>query len=346
MILFLFIHPAPYNSLFYERCINSSRAKVVFYDPLDYGHAEWGLPFDKLKSFFLPKSTILRYISLLYLVFSAKSIVVPGYSRPESFIAIFLSRLLLKKCVLACDSTKPSRLFPTSLLRKLFQGFWSSSFSTLRFLMSNEIDKDIIFSGCYTITGSSFLPIQPSSSTILTLRLPTSYLFVGKLIPSRQILVTISSFYDLNIPGSTLFVVGDGPDFASAEKLVEANSQKSCTVNLLGNLPFKQIFDLYISCSNYIHFGSEPYSTALELAALYGLNIAASLDCGYIHDLIHFGGEPVLVTNSSRSLVDSLQRLSCISAYSSFSTNNCLSAHRRRAHSLSEFSRLNTFLNS
>ena len=219
-----------------------------------------------------------------------------------------------------------------------------SSQSSRKFLASNNIDIDNIFNGCYTISASSFIPRLPKKSHIISSRDPNSFLFVGKLIPERNILATISSFYSIDIEGSTLYVIGDGPDFASAQELVENNIHKSCTVVLLGSLPFDQIHQNFILCANYVNFGSEPYSTALELAAFYGMNISSSLNCGFMHDLVYFRGDPVLNDYSLKSFYSSYKRLHQMSLISSYSTSNCSSALLRRDHSLCQFDSLVRFL--
>ena len=345
MNLFLFIHPAPYNSIFYVRCRTNHNTKLVFFDSFDIGHSEWGITFTKLAPFFLPHFVLARYFRLFLAIISSQSVVIPGYSRPESIFSILISLLFFKKRVLACDSTKSSKIIPPFLLRKLFAGFWSSSVATTNYLISLGVDQNTIFTGCYTITDSLFIPQRPSIDSILSIRNTKSFLFVGKLIPSRNILSTISSFYDLNIQASTLFVIGDGPDFASAEKIISENHDKSCSVLLLGNLPFDQIHNYYVSCTNYVHFGEEPHSTALELASLYGLNIASSLNCGYVHDLIRFGGNPVLLEDCLSSLSSSFQQLYDISLSSPFSHANYHSSYKRKQFAMSQFLSLIDFLN-
>jgi hypothetical protein len=344
MNLYLFIHPAPYNSIFTDLCLSDKNTTILFYDSLDIGHTEWGIHFSKLSKCFLPHSPVRKYLRLFRSILAADSVVIPGYSRPESIFSSVFAFILQKKLVLSCDTTQPSSIVPISLIQLVYSGFWAASSCTTDYLISNNISKDVIFTGCYTITSSSYLPSTPSLSWISNHRDSHSYLFVGKLIPSRCILTTISAFFDAGIPNSTLYVVGDGPDLFAAQKIVAANSDSKAQVVLLGALPFSQIHQYYFLCSNYVHFGGEPFSTALELAALYGLHIASSLNCGFIHDLIKFGGTPVSITNSPSSLSLIFHTLADLSAKSTISQVNAMAVHKRLSFSLDQFTDLNIFL--
>lgn len=109
------------------------------------------------------------------------------------------------------------------------------------------------------------------------------FLFVGKLIPDRNIELMLKCFdkafqKNCNI---RLVVIGDGPD----NEMV--NEYELCEWLLhIERLPYEKLSDYYVASDAYVYTGREPYSLALAEAVIAGLPVVTTKTVGAAYDFV------------------------------------------------------------
>jgi glycosyltransferase involved in cell wall biosynthesis len=109
-------------------------------------------------------------------------------------------------------------------------------------------------------------------------REPFSFLFVGRLIPIKGVNVLINAFSEVNtaIPGSTLSIVGSGPDEGRLKKLVEQYSLQG-KVKFMGGISHEKLPEIYQAHEVAVFPFFSLQSGAQEA---FGLVMVEALGCG------------------------------------------------------------------
>lgn len=312
-------HPAPYRDplfrLLHERGFD---IEVAFYFNSDPGHHEW-----KWKPLVYPSWTSNRRLSILtynfplhldilswVIISKYDALVVSGYDKPTSWLAILFAKLRLKKVVMALDTVmNPEQVGALRKAKDLFKNlligscdlYWVPGRASIDYLSSLGIPEERIFCGLYCLDPPS--QRQYSDSAALRRRKLRSrlgiaddaivFLFVGKLTQARRVDLLLDSWS--SIGGDVkryLVVVGDGPCFEILSK--RKKNLKLVNVYFFGAVAYARLPEVYQASDIYVHPGTEPYSTALERAALEGLAIVSNHNVGYVSDLLSRGAVPYL----------------------------------------------------
>ena len=109
------------------------------------------------------------------------------------------------------------------------------------------------------------------------------FLMVGNDIPERRVDVLVEGFRRGHAAGQTLMVCGQGCG------KYDGDGVEGCE-----GVPWSELVRLYAEADIYVHNGMEPYSTAVQIAAMRGLPIICSGSVGIVADFR--GSEKPLIT--------------------------------------------------
>ena len=318
-IFVLSIHPAPYRDFVFQRLYERKRIKikVAHYYKLDLGHKEWlwtSPPYPHFCSKFGKTSGSLYQLHFDILLQTASStydvIVIPGYSRLTSLFSILIARFRRKPVILVLDTIaeRKSRGLLASFKRVikkcllgLCQGYWVPGVASARYLSGIGVDANIIAQGAYCLCPAKFKSqLEELKDSRKTLRMNLGIdqysvvvLAVGKMMPFRRYDLLIRSWANLRQDTrKTLLLVGDGP--LHSELMAFPEKRGICGVKFIGPCSSNELARYYAIADAYVHPGAEPFSTALELAAIAGLPILANNCVGYVYDLISRGAQPLI----------------------------------------------------
>jgi glycosyltransferase involved in cell wall biosynthesis len=319
-VVVLSVHPAPYrdatfDSLYRRRQIDFS---VSHYFSVDHGHTEWDWSTPNYPHLFSRcgkrKVWLSRLIHLDIIWRTAKQkydiLVVPGYSRLTSLFAILVARVRRKPVILVLDTIERhagSGLFESfkrflkQRVRQMCQAYWVPGFASTRYLLGEGVDSGLIAHGAYCLDAANLGRIigQLKESRIglrKDLRIDEGarvVLAVGKMTSFRRYDALISSWAKLKLMNPvTLLFVGGGPMFEQLILLVKSLCLSN--VKFAGPCSVAELPKYYALSDAYVHPGVEPFSTALELAAIAGLPILANKHVGYVHELLERDAQPLL----------------------------------------------------
>lgn len=332
----LSIHPAPYrDGVFWQLAKRKNiEIEVLLYFNIDTGHAEWNYekpeyPCQLIKGAIpLPNQDYIHIEILRKLIFGNYDVlVIPGYSRATSLLAILFSIISKTSFILNADSVinnKQSKKgeikeYLKSYVLKKANAFLVPGKASREYFQSYGIPPEKIFEGGYCFDVAKLcLAIDEKKKERIMLREnyhihKDDFLFlsIGKMVSFRRFMLLVKAFSAVKskLP-IHLFIVGDGPEKLHIEFFLQ--EYKINNIKLIGTIPFNELPAIYAISDAYIHVGKEPFSTATEYAAIAGLPIVSTLAVGYVHDLTYRGCSPILVelddqediSNKIRTVVD------------------------------------------
>ena len=338
-VCLLSIHPAPYRDpvfkLFSDKDLYD--LTVIYYFKDDEGHRVWDYNCRSLYRTFakyyckLSGSDGVHFSILLSLIkYRYDVVLIPGYSRYNSFVAILYCLLTKTPYILSSDKIKSIIVSPKRFkkIKKYIENkiinnanaLWVPGNKSRQYYNSIMVENKKIFEGSYCleseiISNNDIVKKKKEAHSILC----TQYGFE----PNAIILLTVGMFKSfrmypnllhaiskvnklaIELPPFYLLMIGDG---TQKNKINEIKNQfRIDNVILCGNVTFSSLKQYYYGSNIFIHPGAEPYSTALEYAALTNLTIVSTREVGYIQDYINFGGYPYLVDiDDVNSLVNAL----------------------------------------
>lgn len=309
------MHAAPYKDPVFERVMKSSDydIEVVTLFKQAVTHKEWNnnytLPY---RNTFLRKAVKLPKFGEIHLdmfkllrLKKYDGIMVTGYYPMSSFFLLMYSLISKTPFIYTADSTVlPLNNIPLNqnLKNKVLsyiltraKAIWvpgeaSKEFHTRCF----KIDHRKIFKGSYALDSehlhskikTEYTNIEKIREELGIMEESFLFLFVGKLIPSRNISNLLLAFKEAHdsIQNLSLLIIGDGPETGKVEQFIRSNSELS--VKHIHGVTFEDLYSYY-SCSNaYVHPGSEPYSLALVEAVIAGLPVITTNQVGAAYDFV------------------------------------------------------------
>lgn len=331
-IAVLSVHPAPYRDPLISKLSESDDLTIhtyVFYD-LDSGHKEWnylspnysftlGVPLLKYNGDYLHWNIIKKINTKNY-----DFIIIPGYYRLSSLFSILKCIFYKIPYAIIADSTKDAvkrNIFKDFLIKKFYDYsnfIWVPGKASRNYFQIKGYLNDKIVEGAYCLDLFSVITDQKKFKSVrekfrheFYLNNDTIvFLAVGKFIEERKYSNLINSFIqiskDVSIASKIeLLLVGDGGNKESLRDIVNSNGNKN--IHFLGPVPFDQLSEIYSSVDVFIHPGEEPFSTAMEFAALNGLDIITTDKVGYYFDLLSLEYEVTRIEiDNIKSINDSI----------------------------------------
>ncbi len=142
------------------------------------------------------------------------------------------------------------------------------------------------------------------------------FLYVGRMLDIKNVQNLIEAYAryrkDAKNP-QPLYLVGDGPLKDDFEQKVKSQNIKG--IVFTGNLQVDQVKEYYKQCRFFILPSfSEPWGLVINEAMASGLPVAASVNCGATHDLVHPEKNGfVFAPNNVNDIVAVLHRLDSLS---------------------------------
>lgn len=334
-VAILSIHPAPYRdpvlNTLYRRNVLSFTA--IQYFSKDNLHLEWNWEKEEYPNIYLGRGINIGrgrrlQIGILDALRKGKYdvIVIPGYSRLPSMLAIAYAMITNKKYIISADSVMlggrarnrgwVKKYLVKSVLLKAAAVIVPGKASRAYMNSMGAPDGKIFEGGyCFDTLG---IATDLEKRDVMRTRIRSRYeipldafvfLAVGNMIEQRRYDLLIKAFGLLNEKASIyLMLIGDGPTKSRLLKLKEENGIE--IVKFIPPVSFHDLSQFYASCDAYVHPGDEPFSTATEYAALAGLPIVSTSNVGYIYELEGAGGEEYLHTPQDPAcLAENIEKL-------------------------------------
>ena len=196
------------------------------------------------------------------------------------------------------------------LLKPDFSGALASRHLWERF----GVRPEAIYEGCYTLSADDIDRVvgDPGAGMKLQdeygLRGKFVYLFVGNFSRDRDAARLVRTYLAVGTPNTALVMIGAGEQGDEIEDVIRMNPGRN--IHLVSPVSFEDLHVFYGAANAYVHPGREPYSLALQEAALLGIPIVATRAVGAAHDFVHDGIDGFLIdAGDSRQLEDALLKV-------------------------------------
>ncbi|WP_295441486.1 glycosyltransferase [Sphingorhabdus sp. EL138] len=239
-------------------------------------------------------------------------VLIPGYYRPEYWIALVYCLIKKIKIGLFCDSTKfdshssSARLFLKRIFVFFCDGYFAYGRRSSDYLRFLGADSKVIFERCQ----AAALPGDYSAKNIIrrrqNIRNSTSVfkvIYVGRLSPEKDLLTLLKAWAVVSDkwPSAQLDLFGSGPQDRELKRSVESMGL-SAQVRFLGAKEIADIYDAYIAADLLVLPSMrEPWGLVVNEALSFGCPVVVSDRCGCVPELVldgqtgfqFRGGDPV-----------------------------------------------------
>lgn len=308
-ILYISMHPAPYRDPVIERLSKEYEVAVLSLYDIPTSHAEWNkqlhLPYKNTylsKGIQLPVVGKLQLDILRYLKeYRGELIIIPGYVPATCLFAIMYANIHKIPYIYAADTAD---LPLDSAHRHSFNriakwcirkssALWVTGIAGRKTFEQIGYDGRDIIEGYYTLDNLKLRERYKSISNQQKSSWRNEYgiadndkvfLFVGKLIPNRQIerMLRIVSLVHESHPDIKLLIIGDGPQ----KQIVDHMSEKNSWIINIPRVPYEELYQFYAMADAYLYVGAEPYSLAVVEAVIADLPVIASDTVGAAYDYV------------------------------------------------------------
>ena len=228
--------------------------------------------------------------------------MLPGIVTPASKVILLLSVLLGRRFVFCADSVfRPSESTTKNKLRSLrlnravkFAGAVLVPGRASRdYFEAQGVPAARVFEGLYNLDPAEIEEryrhaISERESLRARHRIrPSDFVFLmaANFIPNRCHEILFEAFRKLpERMNASLVLIGEGPRQQHIEALCSSEAFRN--VRLIGSVPFRELAVWYAAADAYVHSGYEPYSTALQFAAIVGLPIVTTVGVGAAADYL------------------------------------------------------------
>lgn len=298
----LSVHPAPYRDPLFER-IKEERGDDVqiitlFRDPAT--HPEWnrgGATYDThvLRETAPTRGRLTVFPRLPRILRDGDfgSVLVPGHAPLGSLHADIWTLAHGLKLIYSADTIATRQTpNPRALQRHIASrasALWVPGAASRSMWSRAGIPEERVFQGSYTLSaGEIDRALEGKEDEVRSIKRDLGleekfvYLFVGNLLPSRRPDWLLQAYEKVRTDDTALVVVGGG---AMAEEVDHyAAAKPRANVRRIAPVPFAELHKYYAMASCYVHPGAEPYSLAVQEAALLGLPIVSSRRVGAAWD--------------------------------------------------------------
>jgi len=308
------VHPAPYRDPVLNKLSQSDQYDFNIYNYFesDAGHGEWGLQPEMARYGQVLRPAIrfgsdAIHPSIMRLIDPSRfdAVVIPGYARISSMVALAACVFRKMPFVLSVDSVKEGRsIRAVRWLREYVYhhagSYWVPGKAARLYLHRQGIDEARIWEGSYCFDAPKVLYEiitwrKKASALRKELDIPPNafvFISIGKMISTRRFPLLVRAFMSIMTEvDAYMLVIGNGSDAKEVAYLIRQGA--SSRIKHLDSIPFADMPKYYAMADCYVHAGSEPYSTASEYAAIAGLPLIMNESVGYTQDLVAFGVPPV-----------------------------------------------------
>lgn len=314
------IHPAPYRdstlACLYRRKVVI--VKVVTMYGIDQKHRFWNLAGVAYPNIFLGTHMNLgrrrgfhpRITSVLKKG-AFDVIIIPGYQHITCWYAILYCLLTNTPFVFSLDtrSDHVRARIKAAVTRALYRraaAFWVPGKASREFLISQGVADERIFEGYYNLDAASIRKQQCSlrrkrsdlRSSVNIAQDRFVFLMVANAIGTRRHDLLLDSFSRVRAVCSDAYLLLVGTGTQELIKRRTSKGKESHGVQAIGPVGWDSLARFYAVADAYVHSGGEPYSTAVEYAAIVGLPIVTTFDVGAAKDYVIEGKTGYVVSSN------------------------------------------------
>lgn len=326
-IVFLSMHPAPYRDPVL------ARVQELTGDALDIltlypgtTHPEWERPEPTYRHVAMEEASRLGagmewHRSVLARLRRGRYdvVVVPGHMPLTSPLAAAYAKVTRARLVYSADTivTQPMSRGRRAAYRGLVSAVdavWTPGAAGRSFWTALGMPSQRIFEGMYTLSfdeierGLRDSESQQDLRRSLDLAGRFVHLFVGHFTPGRRVPDLVRAFTEGAASDDGLLLIGEGEDSAKVRSLIKGHPRRH--IRHLPGVSFDDLHAYFGLADSYVHPGAEPYSLALQEAALVGLPIIASEAVGATHDYVVDGVNGIRIEpGDQRALAEALRRV-------------------------------------
>lgn len=298
-------HPAPYRDAFLKRIMASLWLDVTVYTAKTAGEEHSFAAPDYPTEILMPrKKSDFRVLwrMLKKLVFGKFDYTFwPGFMSWPVITCEVVSALFGKKYVFCTDCVGEHK---TSRLKKCLRSFIVNNAYCIivggdagRDFFRNEygIPDEKILDGVYSLEGDVLeTKIEALRKDRLEIRKSyglkpddTVFLMVANMTPNRHYPVTTEGFthFAADYDNCRFIACGTGGGLDEMQKISADNK----SIITIPGVTFDEMLKLYAMADVYVHGGTEPASTALQIGAIASLPIISSKGVGLAWDLVKDG---------------------------------------------------------
>jgi glycosyltransferase involved in cell wall biosynthesis len=205
-------------------------------------------------------------------------VVVGGWDLPEYWIAVLASKKTRNAIALESTVTESAALGWKSSIKKMFLSRVATAFPSG--LLHQRLLTALNFDGASIVTGGvGIIRHRHIGQPVASPRVGPSFVFVGRLIPEKNLGLLVEAFNEL--PNHKLTIVGSGP--------LEKDLRKAAKENIAfrAHVPNREIGSIYLD-HDFLILPSlaEPWGLVVEEALLHGLPVIVSRNVGCHPELV------------------------------------------------------------
>lgn len=259
-------------------------------------------------------------------------VIIPGHYPASYFMGILYSLwkkipyIYMADTVALHEKSKESKNKKT-LYRHLVQyilnkanAIWTTGKAGKDFFVSQGISEHKIFEGLYTLDVNAIKQFYLEEPSLIMRREirqrlnvadnDTVFLFVGKLIPSRNVMNFVKAMVDTKkrTGKCSAIIIGDGPDTTELKNYILQNKLEY--IKHIEAVTYEELSGYYNACDIYVHPGSEPYSLALVEAVIAKKHVITTSEVGAAYDYVKNGYNGDVIPNHSiEALVENMLKI-------------------------------------
>lgn len=324
-VAFISIHPAPYRDDTLQLLSEKKDIQLDVYNMADVpdNHKEWEYKNNSKIQHFLKKACDLPIVGLTNFdifkrVKNHDILIICSYYPGTSLLALIYAWVHKVPYVYCCDAVKDGKKF--KLIKKLLtkkiygkaKSLWVPGGMSKDYYINQGVQKDKIFEGFYTNDSRKLLSqmkkaqIDSMKKSLNIGNNSVTFIFVGKLIKSRNISLLLSAFNDISDQYDTrLIIIGDGID----QDKVSAEKKRNKYIIHIPEVNYNDLHSYYAIADAYVHPGVEPYSLALVEGIVAGLPAISNRDVGSSQDFIINNENGFRIGNNKLELVSSMKKI-------------------------------------
>ena len=231
-----------------------------------------------------------------------EAVLIPGYYTLPAIAAALWARAHNRTSILMTESTAYDHVrsgwkeaAKSVLLRALFDAAVTGGTAHRRYLEELNFPSDRV-GRFYDVVGNEHIARRSAELRARSERasgLPEQpyFLYVGRLAPEKNILGLLEAWLAYRSSGGSwpLLLVGDGPERAALEQIVEASSFSS-EVHFAGHRGSADLPEFYAGAGCFVLPSTrEPWGLVVNEAMAAGLPVLVSSRCGSSEDLVEPG---------------------------------------------------------
>lgn len=228
------------------------------------------------------------------------AVILGGWESPAYWYALFVAKKRGIRAIGHCGSTKKSSGFSKGVVARVRSWFhrkldWSVTYGTdcTEYLVSMGVSENKITTGFNSIDNAYFLSkiaefSEPSESSP-----GHKYLFVGRLIPLKNIPNIIHAFNQIKEPNDTLRIVGSG--FLKEEILnLTSELRIKDVVKVIDHKTQDELIQEFLQANTLILASLfEVWGLVVNEALVCGLHVVVGDRCGVARDIKQMPGVQV-----------------------------------------------------